>query len=378
MLFWIATALMAVGVTWALTRPLLGERNELRDAGDADIAVYKDQLAEIETDRARGALPATEAEQARAEIARRLLRKPITSETAAASSDVGFIKPTYLTLTLALPVVSLALYLAVGAPGMPGQPLDERLGRTVENATTNDLVARVEARLRDLPEDGRGWDAIAPVYYSLGRYEEAASAFATAIRILGETPTRLQGFANARIRASNGIVPEDARAAMEQVLKVEPQRPEPRIWLALAKEQDGKKSEAISDYRALLKDAPSDAPWKGFLEERIAGLEGTAPANAPAAENEPGPGGMDPATIAAMSQQERQDMINQMVSRLAERMKTTTHDAEGWLKLIRAYQTLGRKDDALKALSEARAGLKADETGLKSVNELARQLGLEG
>ncbi len=377
MLFWIATALMAVGVTWALTRPLLHERNDLREATDADIAVYKDQLAEIEADQARGALPVTEAEHARAEIARRLLRKP-NAATDAGLRGARLIKPTYLTMTLALPVVSLALYLAFGAPGMPGQPLADRLGRTVENATTNDLVARVESRLRDHPEDGQGWDVIAPVYYSLGRYEEAASAFATAMRLLGETPTRLQGFANARIRASNGIVPEDARTAMERVLKAEPQRLEPRIWLALAKEQDGKKSEAIADYRALLKEAPADAPWKGFLEERVAGLEGAATPVAPSAGVEPGPGGMDPATIAAMSQQERQDMINQMVARLAERMKTTTHDAEGWVKLIRAYHTLGRKDDALKALSEARAGLKADEAGLKSVNELARQLGLEG
>ena len=79
--------------------------------------------------------------------------------------------------SIALPVASLALYLAYGAPGLPGQPLSERIATASDTMKPNDLVAKVEARLRDHPDDGTGWDVIAPVYYAMGRYADAAAAY---------------------------------------------------------------------------------------------------------------------------------------------------------------------------------------------------------
>ena len=77
-----------------------------------------------------------------------------------------------------------------------------------------------------------------------------------------------------------------------------------------------------------------------------------------------------------MNPEERQAFIGRMVDGLAARLKTDGTDAAGWLKLIRAYQVLGRRDDANKALSDARVGLKSDKAGLARVEDLARQLGL--
>ena len=221
MVFWILVAGLVAGVTLAITRPLTRSTSNSDNAADADIAVYKDQLKEVAADAARGTLAPGEAEAARAEIARRLLRssaagtKPAVSEPA---SRHRFARPVYVITSIALPVLSLALYLTYGAPGLPGQPLSERLAEAVGADKPNDLVAKVEARLRDHPEDGTGWDVIAPVYYAMGRYADAAGAYSNALRLVGETPERLQGFANARIRAENGIVPEDARKALERIL----------------------------------------------------------------------------------------------------------------------------------------------------------------
>ena len=77
-----------------------------------------------------------------------------------------------------------------------------------------------------------------------------------------------------------------------------------------------------------------------------------------------------------MSPEERQAFIGRMVDGLAARLKADGTDAAGWLKLIRAYDVLGRRDDAIKALNDARTGLKNDKGGLASVEDLARQLGL--
>lgn len=384
MLFWILVGVLVAGVTLAITRPLTRSAGPPVKAADADIAVYKDQLREVVADEARGSLAAREAEAASAEIARRLLR---STETNAKSPDGGpggrgrFAKPIYVVTSIALPVASLALYLAYGAPGLPGQPLSERIATASDTMKPNDLVAKVEARLRDHPDDGTGWDVIAPVYYAMGRYADAAEAYGNALRLVGESPRRLQGFANARIRAEDGVIPQDAKKALERILVIAPDSKEPRIWLALAKEQDGHLTDAAADYRKLIAEAPADAPWRKVLEERLAGLtpgagKGAADSNGKQADGATPSSTPDAAAVSAMSPEERQAFIGRMVDGLAARLKADGTDAAGWLKLIRAYDVLGRRDDAIKALNDARTGLKNDKGGLASVEDLARQLGL--
>ncbi len=392
MVFWILVAGLVAAVTLAITRPLMRPAPQPTGVADADIAVYKDQLKEIAADQARGTLGAAEAESARAEIARRLLRatqdNPKTESAPRAGDRNRFILPISILTSVALPVVSLGLYLAYGAPGMPAQPLSERIAAATDANRPNDLVAKVEERLREHPEDGTGWDVIAPVYYAMGRYNDAATAYQNALRLIGESPRRLQGFANARIRIENGIVPEDARKALERILVIAPNSIEPRIWLALAKEQDGRLTEAAADYKKLITEAPTDAPWRKALEERLASLgaqagdaaAGNGPnvaANTPAPPASPPPAAnSDAAAVMSMSAEERQAFITRMVDGLAARLKADGSDAAGWVKLIRAYQVLGRRDDAVKALSDARANLKGNEVGLAQVEDLAKQLGL--
>src|SRR5690606_8684079 len=106
-------------------------------------------------------------------------------------------------------------------------------------SNVGELIARVEERLRAHPEDGQGWDVIAPVYLRLQRYADAAHAFAEANRLQGESVRRLLGFAEATMLANNGIVTEPVRRATLRVLELDPDRIDVKVWLALAKEQDG-------------------------------------------------------------------------------------------------------------------------------------------
>jgi cytochrome c-type biogenesis protein CcmH len=389
MVFWILVAVLVAGVTLAIIRPLLRAPELASATAEADIAVYKDQLKEIAADEVRGTLASDEAESARTEIARRLLRVTqdnTKSSTASRASAVNrFVVPVSLATAVALPIVSLGLYLAYGRPGMPAQPLSERLAEANTSSSPNDLVAKVEQRLREHPEDGRGWDVIAPVYYAMGRYPDAADAYQKALRLVGENPKRLQGFANARIRMENGIVPDDARKALQRILALDPKAIEPKIWLALAKEQDGHLTEAAADYKDLITTAPNDAPWRPVLLQRLAKIDPksaepfanaqpSATDSAPAASGVPsGPGA---AAVMNMKPEERQAFIAQMVDNLAARLKANGSDVEGWVRLIRAYQVLGRHDDAVKALGNARASLKDNQGGLAQVEDLARQLGL--
>ncbi len=389
MILWIAYAVVVAAVIGVLVRPMLSNRDDTASAEEADLAVYRDQLAEIEAERDRGQIEEAEAESARRELARRLIRRSddaqgtrgIAAKGTGTSTSVAIAYAT----ALSIPLISLAIYLSLGSPSMPGMPQSARLQST-PGGGINELVAKVEAQLRETPEDGRGWDAIAPVYLRLQRFDDAARAYAQAIRLQGETPRRLRGFAEATVQANNGIVVDLARKAYAQVLQLEPKNPEARFWLAMADEQEGKFKEAEKGYTDVLKNAPADAPWRAVVQARLkeihtkSGAATEAPAvktAAPASpESTPGPTAEDVAAAQNLSKDQRQEFINQMVEGLATKLEANPDDFEGWLRLVRAYAVLGRKDDANRALADARKNIEKDNDKQARLDALADELGL--
>lgn len=383
MIFWILVAALASLVTFWVTRPLMRPAPPATPASAADIAVYKDQLAEIDADVTRGQLSPVEAEAARAEVARRLIRLP-DGDASSQGKPVQTGRPTlaFVATTVAVPFLALALYLAYGNPGVRDAPLAERLAVAPEKATPADLIAKVEARLREVPGDGRGWDVIAPVYALQGRFDDAIEAYSNAIRILGETPRRLEGLATADIRGANGVVSKRARAALERAKVLAPDRLELQLWLTLAKEQDGDLAGAIADYKALLAKAGQDVPWREPVTARLAQLEGQAAGKSDTGGPTPtpvpdagSPPGNAQGSIAALPAEQRA-MIDQMVAGLADRLKTNGDDLEGWLKLIRALKVLKRDAEATTALSDARKQFAGNGEALEAIDGLAKSLGI--
>ncbi len=403
-LLWIGLAVLTAVVLAVLGRALVAEAKVEPGSPaaidrDPELLVYRDQLREIGADRERGVLSSDEAEAARIEVSRRLLAADARRSAAARAvrgADSGRIRLSPVTLSAAIVLPTLGLYLLLGSPQMPDHPFVG--GRhAAERADVDHLVAQVEQRLRARPDDGQGWDVIAPVYLRLQRFQDAAEAYANAGRLLGQTAARLAGFAEATILANDGVVVDAARRALEQVQALEPQRLEPRFWLALAKEQDGDLAGAATGYRALLAAAAGadKAPaWQAGVEERLRQVEaaltqatGSKPAGekpaaaAPSAaeprKGEPGPSAAEVEAAARMSDDDRKRMVAGMVEGLAARLEQDGRNPEGWLRLIQSYMVLGRKEEAVAAVGKARRALVGDEKALESIGRLARSLGLE-
>lgn len=385
MTFWIIVAVLAATVTYFVTRPLSRAAGDIADASSADVEVYKDQLAEIDADLGRGALSQTEADAAKAEVARRLLRAAPAGEAGKADAAV---KPASLAgihtlATLAMPLVALLIYLSHGSPDQPDEPLKQRLATAPQNATASDLIAKVEERLREEPNDGKGWDVIAPVYASQGRFDDAAEAFQNAIRLLGESAKRMEGLALAQIRGANGLVGEPARKALQRAVELDPKRLEPRIWLGLAKEQEGDLPGAIAAYKALLAETPASVPWRVAVADRLAGVEARANGTAPpqpaaagdASASAPAASGQAESSVAGLPAEQRA-MIDKMVAGLATRLKENGNDLEGWLKLMRALKVLGRTEEAVAAFGDAKKQFSSDANALAEIDGLAKSLGI--
>jgi cytochrome c-type biogenesis protein CcmH len=378
MIQWLVFALMTGFAVFAVLGPLAW-RKAAATRAQSDIAVYKDQLAEIDRDLERGLIASAEAEAARVEVSRRLLEADAALSREAESSGATM-RTRFAALIglIAVPAIALGVYLQLGSPDLPDAPLAGRMGAPAEKASIDELVARVEAHLERSPEDGEGWDVIAPVYLRAGRNEDARKAFGNAIRLLGSSPTREAFLGEAILASANGVVTSEARAAFERALKLEPTQPKALYYLGLALEQDGDAKGAAAAWEKLAGAVPADSPMGAFLRREIERVGGQAPTAPAATDGAPGPTAEDIAAAQSMSQSERGDMIKGMVARLAERLSQDGGGLEDWQKLIRAYVVLGEKDKALAAAADARKALAADPAALKSLEDVIKSLGLEG
>jgi cytochrome c-type biogenesis protein CcmH len=384
---WFVLAALTAIVLFVLLRPLIAARAEARAPEAFDAAIYRDQLGEIASDRARGIIGESEAEAARIEISRRLLAADENARKARrAKASSGSDRAAILIVGVVLPLASLGLYLTYGSPRLPDQPLAARLDDPVNEQNIDALVARVEARLRAHPEEGEGWSAIAPVYLRAGRYGDAAEAYARAVKLLGPSPKLLSGQGQALVLANNGLVTKEAREVLEDALKRDGTLLEPRILIAIAKEQDGQFKEAVEDWRALLATAKEDEPWRAMAEKRLQAAEahlagGPLPEMpAPSAGGQgtaKGPTSADIAAAQSMDPAERQAMIERMVQGLAARLDQGGGSVADWLTLLRAYTVLDRKDDAVKALGRARGEFSGNGEALEQLDRLADELGLK-
>ncbi len=368
MTLWFVLGMMTAAAVFAVLWPL-GRRPE-PPAGGNDIRVYRDQLEEIARDRAAGQIGGAEAEAAKTEVSRRLLAAA-DAATGKPSLSLQRRRAVALAALILLPAMSGGLYLALGSPLLPGQPLAARLGPQ-ERPPIEQLVAQVEAHLERAPQDGRGWEVLAPVYMQLGRFDDAARAWRNAITYSGSTAQRESSLGETLAAGANGIVTADAKSAFERALVLDVNDPKAGYFIGLSAEQDGRKEEAAAIWRNLLASAPADAPWAEFVRTELARVGGAPVVRAP------GPAAEDVAAAAAMKPEERQQMIVAMVEGLASRLKNDGNDIEGWLRLVRAYTVLGDRDKARAAVSDARRAVGGDAGKLRRLDELVKDLGLEG
>ena len=378
MALWLVFSLMTAAAIFAVLWPL-SRRAPLRHG--SDIAVYRDQLDEVSRDRAAGLIGETEAEAARVEVSRRLIAAADAAATEVPAPQAAARRRRRTTAVAAfilLPIGAVLLYLVLGSPQLPGQPLAARLQVPDEANSIASQIARVERHLEQTPDDGRGWEVIAPVYMRLGRFDDAVRAWRNAIRLNGPSSAREAEFGEAQVAAANGVITAEAKAAFERALALDAQNVMARFYMGMAADQDGRRADADKIWRDLLASAPPGAPWIEAVRQAIEhNAPGTA-ANAPSAQNAPGPSPADVDAARQMNAQDRDQMIRGMVARLADKLKADGNDAEGWERLLRAYMVLGERNKAHDAAADARKALSSDPDKLRRLDAVIKGLGLEG
>jgi len=370
-LVWVVFAVLTAIAAIAVLLPYARARREAGDLGGSDAEVYKDQLSEIDKDLERGALSEAEAESARLEISRRLLKaSDLPGQQEAPTSNPPRWRPRLVLATafLVVPLSALALYFSFGSPGMPDNPLAERLSATVENQDVAILVARVENAVQENPDDARGWAILAPIYARQGRFFEARGAYQQLLRIEGDNAILFTDLGEVIVVENQGLVTEEAMQQFRAALDVEPSFPKARYYRALGLVQEGQLDQAREILIALRNDGGPDAPWTASVDALLADM--------PSAVRVPAPDTDAAEAIISLPEQERRAAIEGMVEGLAARLDDQPDDLAGWSQLVRSYVALGDRDAAERSLWTALDFFQADNPARLRLLTIAEELQL--
>lgn len=351
-----------------------------------DLAVYKDQLKQLQAEIERGAINPADAEQARTEIARRLLatQAKISEIDDATKSNAdrkfGSIAIAAIAV-LFVPTITLFMYYTLGSPNMEAQPLQARilaaqnqqLAANEEAGQLRDLVERAEAHLQANPNDGRGWEVLAPIYFRLGEGEKARDAYDKSINILGESASRLSGLGEVEVAMAGGVVNAKAKSSFEVAAALDPNDGRSQFFLGLSDAQSGNVQQAARIWQSLAQNANSQSEWRAIAQQQLAAL---APSRSRDSASAPP---IDQDTIDQMqnmSVEDRQAMIEGMVSQLDTRLTEVGGSVEEWQRLIRARLVLNQRETAQNDLNRALRAFESDKTKADQIRAFASELNL--
>lgn len=314
-----------------------------------------------------------------------LLRRRRQAVALDAADNAAEAAPPSSAIAMGLRVVGVAgVVLAIGAvgasfwfgpPGPSGPPPAQ--SATSEGAEGHTdfaaSAAKLEQELAKNPDDAEKWLLLARTEAALKEWQKSADAYH---RVMTLAPDGSPGLASAYgemlVMAADGMVTPAAHQAFDSALQHDREDVPARFYLALAEAQAGNTEQAIERWQALAADTPEDSEIRSELARRIeeaakeAGI--AAPVLAPGrklaaappdtgrpADAAPGPSAQDVAAAQQMTPEERMTMIRGMVGKLAQKLDANPNDAEGWLRLGRAYDVLGEPDKAGDAYKRATA-----------------------
>ena len=404
--FWIAAGSMVAMVAMVLITAL---RQGQSDAvlGGEDQGVYRDQLAEVERDVARGTLPVGEADRLRLEVQRRLL-----DADRAAQKDAGrvaqkvvpargaLVRSGVAVVGLAL-VASIAGYWWLGVPGYPDVPLSDRLALAddlyrqrpsqdqaeaaqpafapPDNADPKFLaqMTQLRATLLTRPDDLKGHQVLASSEAELGNFRAATAAQRAVIRLEGDSAKAADyaQLAALMIYAAGGTVTPEAEVALKNALVRDPANAWARFYSGLMFAQIGRPDQTFNLWQPLVATGPADAPWMAPIRAQIEDVAAAAGVNyvLPAVK---GPDAAQVAAAAQMSPEDRQKMIEGMVGGLEQRLLAGGGPVEDWAKLMSALAVMKQPDRARAAYAKAAADYAGHPGELAAVQAAAVQAGI--
>jgi len=225
-LFWVYAALLTAVALAILVTPLARSRKRAGTAVSreaSNLTVFRDQLAELDADLAAGTIGREQWEAARGDLQRGLLEDvgaPAVNAPALSKRS----KAAAISVGIAVPLVSVLLYLGLGNP--QGLDLGKQAGtqgapHQLTPEQIESMVTRLAKRLESNPDDGEGWFMLARTYGALGRYAEAANAYAKAEALFPQDAQLLADYADTLAMAQGQSLQGKPEALVQRALQAD-------------------------------------------------------------------------------------------------------------------------------------------------------------
>jgi len=199
-------------------------------------------------------------------------------------------------LAVLIPVAAVGLYLKIGAPGAiaPQAAAPQAVAAAADpqggnpHSTSFDAIRamaeQLAARLKDNPDDGAGWAMLARSYNVLGRFPEAADAYARAEKRLPPDAQLLADYADALAMSQGQKLDGEPLAILQRALKIDPANFKALALMGTAAFDRKDYKGAIAYWEKVIRTAPADSEFtqslQASLDEARALAEGRTPAAA--------------------------------------------------------------------------------------------------
>ena len=394
---WILGTLACLIFIGLIARSIVAPRDLDLGVASKDLLIYKDQLVEVEKDIEKGVLSKSESDAARIEVSRRILladkRSKIEKQTSSNSQNHNKII-TFIILIFIL-AGSLSIYAFLGNPRLPDMPLQTRLAEIKELRSQRisqeeaellvpdeiieapsdylALVSKLRDAMKERPNDMQGLRLLALHEFRLGKYRSARKAHLKIINALGDTATAkdLIDFAEVMIVATNGYVSPEAEFILRRGLEMKPNDGRARYYSGLSMAQSGRPDVTLRLWENLLDEGLDDAPWVPLIKEQIVDVARLVGVNL-AQDQLPGPTSEQINSAGNMSDVDRKEMIQGMVSSLSNRLANEGGTVNEWARLIRALGVLGETANASKIWIEAQTIFGRNSSDIEILREAAR------
>jgi cytochrome c-type biogenesis protein CcmH len=392
-MFWAVAAGLAAVVAYVLVAALRRGAVE-SDSAEADMAVYRDQMAEIERDLVRGTIGAEEAARLRTEVGKRVID---ADKARAEGPVVAGRTPMAAIVVMILAVVvpgGLAAYWGLGAPGYPDMALEPRLAaldEAIRARPGQEAELAAQGRSRDAALDSRLATELAAMseaealrarfrqHFEAGEMQAAVRVQERLLEVQGEAATSHDHvmLALALFLEAGTYVSPEAEAELRASLQRDPSNEIARYLVGEMFRQGARFDRAFLFWRPIAEDGTPGSPFVADVRQKIgqvAELAGIRYALPPAGAA--GPTAGDVAAAAEMTPEERQAMIEGMVAQLSDRLATEGGDVEDWNRLIRSLAILERLDEAQNIYDEAKVRFEGRPAELSFLRLAAVETGL--
>jgi cytochrome c-type biogenesis protein CcmH len=362
----IATLMTVLVAGWMVLPLLRSVKTNGVTSDRLNVDIHRDQLQALQIDLARGVISQADFETTRDELQLRLLDDTESFDALPASSASGFWTSTKTAVVIGLstPVMALGIYLQLGTPAA----IDPVVASKADEQQIKQMLDTLSAKLKANPDNPKGWAMLARSYKVLGRFDEAEQAFVKAGNLTNTEPDLLVDYADLlAVKAGNNLEGKPLEM-VTKALTIDPKHPMGLMMSGVAAYQRSDFKTAIVQWEKLLAELEPGSPDAQQVLADIsnarekAGMPATTsnPSAPKLLANADSEAGKLPPVPAGAAGGMTPEMINQMVERLANRLKDNPDDLAGWAKLARAYKVQGKLAEAEQAYTKAGKFLESD------------------